>query len=84
MSNMALAKLEEYRQESLRVLYDVESTWYDLYRIRKSVELTGRNIEILQGIEEIALIRYKTSPGSSGDPQMNSQQVVRVSQIFTG
>jgi outer membrane protein TolC len=67
MSGMALAKLEEYREESLRVMFDVESTWYDLYRIRKSVELTARNIEILQGIEDIALIRYKTSPGSSGN-----------------
>jgi outer membrane protein TolC len=74
MSNMALAKLEEYREESLRVLYDVESTWYDLYRIRKSVGLTGRNIEILQGIEEIALIRYKTAAGISGNSPSQSRR----------
>jgi outer membrane protein TolC len=86
MSNMALAKLEEYREESLRVLFDIESVWYDLYRARKSVELTGRNIEILEGIEEIALIRYKTSPGSSGSfsPQPRRQGTNQPAQGGSG
>lgn len=75
MRNMAFADFEEYRDQTLQVIYDVQVAWYELYRIRKAAELTGKNIEILKGIEEIAMIRYRNLPaGASGPSQVQPQR----------
>ncbi|HLN55838.1 MAG TPA: TolC family protein [Bacteroidales bacterium] len=70
MSLMANAKFEEFRDSKLQVFYDVQRTWYDLYKLRKNVSVSEKNIEILRSIENLALIRYKTAPsGNSGSVQ---------------
>ena len=75
MRNMAYADFEEYRNVTLQVIYDVQTLWYELYRIRKATELTEKNIEILKGIEEIAMIRYRNLPaGSAGSSQSQPQR----------
>lgn len=65
MTNMALAEFEEYRETGLQVALDVQNTWYDLYRVRKTVSITRKNIEILKTIEDITLTRYTSSPAGS-------------------
>lgn len=74
MRNMASADFEEYRDQALQVVYDVQTAWYELYRVRKAAELTGKNIEILKGIEEIAMIRYRNLPAASGPAQVQPQR----------
>lgn len=72
MSLMANAKFEEFRDSKLQVFYDVQRTWYELYKLRKNIEISQKNSEILKSIENIALIRYKTSPsGSSAGAQQS-------------
>lgn len=77
MRNMAFADYEKYRDQTLQVIYDVQTTWYELYRIRKAAELTEKNIELLKGIEEIAMIRYRNLP--AGNPGAASVQPQRQS-----
>lgn len=75
MRNMAYADFEEYRDQALQVIYDVQTAWYELYRIREAAELTVKNIEILKGIEEIAMIRYRNLPaGTSGSFPVQPQR----------
>ncbi|MGE5421301.1 MAG: TolC family protein [Chloroflexota bacterium] len=70
MSLMANAKFEEFRDSKLQVFYDVQRTWYDLYKLRKNISVSEKNVGILKSIEDLALIRYKTAPsGSSGSVQ---------------
>ena len=71
MSLMANAKFELFRDAKLQVFYDVQRTWYDLYKIQKDITISEKNIEILKVIERLALVRFKTgsmgsSAGSSG------------------
>jgi outer membrane protein TolC len=67
MSLMANAKFELFRDAKLQVFYDVQRTWYDLYKIRKEIIISEKNIEILKIIERLALERFKSAPsGSSG------------------
>ncbi len=70
MSQMANAKFEQFRDAKLQVFYEVQRTWYELYKIRKDINISEKNIEILKTIERLALIRFKTAPtgGSSTTP----------------
>ena len=69
MSLMANAKFELFRDAKLQVFYDVQRTWYDLYKIQKSISISEKNIEILKIIERLALVRFKAaisgSPGTT-------------------
>jgi outer membrane protein TolC len=69
MSLMANAKFELFRDAKLQVFYEVQKTWYELYKIRKDISISEKNIEILKTIERLALVRFKSGPlGSAGTP----------------
>jgi len=67
MSLMASAKFELFRDAKLQVFYDVQRTWYELYKVRKNIAISEKNIEILKTIERLALVKFKSpSSGNTG------------------
>lgn len=78
MSLMANAKFELFRDTKLQVFYEVERSWYELFKVRKEILVSEKNIEILKTIERIALVRYKAAPG--GGVPTSSQSAAMVSQ----
>jgi outer membrane protein TolC len=62
MSLMANAKFELLRDAKLQVFYDVQRTWYEIYKIHKDISISEKNIEILKIIERLALVRFKSAP----------------------
>lgn len=71
MSLMANAKFESFRDAKLQVFLDVQRSWYDMHKIRQNIRISQKNIEILQTIERLAIVRFKAgptvnSPSSSG------------------
>ncbi len=62
MSLMANAKFELFRDAKLQVIYDVQRTWYELYKVQKDISISEKNIEILKIIERLALVRFKAVP----------------------
>ncbi len=62
MSLMANAKFELFRDAKLQVFYDVQRTWYELYKVQKDISISEKNIEILKIIERLALVRFKSTP----------------------
>jgi outer membrane protein TolC len=77
MSFMANSKYELFRDSKLQVFYDVQKTWYELYKIQKDISISEKNIEILKVIERLALIRFKSA--SSGSPGTTSSNTGRSS-----
>ncbi len=65
MSLMANAKFELFRDAKLQVYYDVQRTWYELYKVQKDISISEKNIEILKIIERLALVRFKSTPSES-------------------
>jgi len=65
MSLMAKAKFELFRDAKLQVFYDVQRTWYELYKIQKDISISEKNIEILKIIERLAIVRYKSAPSEN-------------------
>jgi outer membrane protein TolC len=73
MSLMANAKFELFRDAKLQVFYDVQRTWYQLYKVQKDISISEKNIEILKVIERLAIVRFKAAPsGSTGTTSSNA------------
>ncbi|HEX3008149.1 MAG TPA: TolC family protein, partial [Bacteroidales bacterium] len=74
MSLMANAKFESFRDAKLQVFYEVQKTWYELYKINQNIRISEKNLDILKTLERITLVRYKTvsSANSSPVPQSNT------------
>lgn len=72
MSFMAKASYESMREAKLQVFYDVQRTWYEMYRLQNDIAITEKNIRILQMIERLALSRYKSGTLGSGSGSSNS------------
>ena len=81
MSFMANAKFELFRDAKLQVFYDVQRTWYELYKIHKDISISEKNIEILKIIERLALVRFKSA---SLENPGTSQQSSASSSVSTG
>ena len=62
MSLMANAKFEIFRDAKLQLSYDLQKTWYDLYKIQKDISVSEKNIEILKVIERLAIVNFKATP----------------------
>jgi outer membrane protein TolC len=80
MSLMAKAKFELFRDAKLQVFYDVQRSWYDLYKVQKDINISEKNIEILKIIERLALIRFKAAPSGSTSSTSSGYGIVSAAQ----
>jgi outer membrane protein TolC len=79
MSLMAKAKYQSFREAKFQVFFDVQSTWYDLYRLKQDLQYSEKSLQILKTIERLALVRYRTASdlqggSSSGTGTMSQNQ----------
>ncbi len=74
MSLMANAKYELLRDAKLQVAFDVQRSWYELQKIKQNIRISEKNIEILQTIERLAIVRFKAAPGGNGSSPPGRRQ----------
>jgi outer membrane protein TolC len=72
MSLMARAKFEVFRDAQWQLFYDVQKTWYELFKIRQEIRISKKNIGILQSIESLTLAKFKS--GSYANPWVSVSQ----------
>jgi outer membrane protein TolC len=65
MSLMANAKFELFRDAKLQVFLDLQRSWYDMHKIRQNIRISQKNIEILETIERLAIVRFKAGPSGN-------------------
>lgn len=63
---MARARYESFREAKLEVMYQVQQLWYEIYKIKAAIRITEKNIQILQTLERIALVRFRSGTGTLG------------------
>lgn len=63
MSLMAKAKYEAFVDAKLQVYFDVQSIWFDLYKVRRNLIISANNLELLKTIERLTIAKLKA--GSS-------------------
>ena len=66
MSLMAKAKYELMRESKLELFYDVQRTWYELYKTSQDIHISEKNIQILRTVERLALVKFRTAASGNG------------------
>ena len=80
MSLMAKAKYETFRDTKLQVLFEVQQIWFELYKVQQAIEISQKNIEILNTLERLSLIRFKTASISGSNSNSSSVKQNNVAQ----
>jgi outer membrane protein TolC len=70
---MARAQYEVFQDTKNRLFYQVKKTWYQLYRLEEEIRITKENLDILQQLERLALIRFQSAAGT-GTGAFNMQE----------
>ncbi len=68
MSLVANAKYELFRDAKLQVFFEVQRTWFNLYKIHQNILISQKNIEIMKTIERIAMVKFRTAPTTGIGP----------------
>jgi outer membrane protein TolC len=61
MSLMAKAKYEVFRDAKLQLFFEVQQSWYELYKIKEAISISQKNLDILHTLERLSLVRFKTA-----------------------
>ena len=64
-SKMAISNFENFINYRNELFYNTKVVYYNLFQIKKDIEITGKNLKILKTIEQIVLIKYKSNSGNS-------------------
>ncbi|MDO9257459.1 MAG: TolC family protein [Bacteroidales bacterium] len=83
MNLMANAKYESLRDAKLQLTFDVQRSWYELHKIKQNIRISEKNIEILQTIERLAIVRFKAAPNGNGSSSSGRVQTPAPSQGAT-
>jgi outer membrane protein TolC len=75
MSLMAKAKYESFIDAKLQVCFDVQRTWFEVYKISQDLRISKKNIDILKSIERLSIVRFKSAStnGINAPGNMNSE-----------
>ena len=60
VSLMAKAKYEEFNSSKAELFYKVKYSWYQLMKYDREIELTKENLEMLQSIEKVAIVKFQS------------------------
>ena len=84
MSLMAKAKFESFREAKIQVFFDVRQSWYELQKIQNEIRSSEKNLEILNMIERLTLVKFKAAPtGGKGSSSRSSSMSNTPSQNNT-
>ncbi len=61
------AKYEVFEEAKSKLFFEVKSTYYDLYFLKQSINITVKNIQILETLKNIALIKVEAGTASGVD-----------------
>ncbi len=72
MSLMAKARFETFRDAKLQVYYDLQRSWFDLFKVRQNLRISEKNTDLLKTIERLTIVKFKSgtisgSASSSGN-----------------
>jgi len=49
----------------LQVFYEVQTNWFDLYKVRRDIEISNDNIKLLKTIERLSIVKFKSGSTNS-------------------
>ncbi|MDX9883998.1 MAG: TolC family protein [Prolixibacteraceae bacterium] len=67
-SEMAKAKYQLLNAAKADLFYRVKSNWYQLVKLDREIILIRENIELMESLEKLALIKFRSPATSGGGP----------------
>lgn len=74
----SLANAWTYRAKQREIILKVKQTFYDLYFIKKAIEINNKETQLLQRIEQIARTYYSTGKGLQQDVIKIQTEITRL------
>ena len=65
-SAMAMAKFESFNAAKAELFYQVQTSWYQLFQLKKEIQLVQANIELLESLEKLAMVKFQAPPAEGG------------------
>lgn len=65
-SAMAMAKFEAFNAVKADLFYQVQTSWYLLVQLKTEIKLVQENIELLESLEELAMVKFQSPPAEGG------------------
>ncbi len=72
MSLMANAKFESFRDAKLQTYFDVERTWFELFKLNQNMKVSEKNLDILKSLERLSIAKFQASAKGSASSSSNS------------
>ncbi len=72
MSLMANAKFESFRDAKLQTYFDVERTWYELFKLNQNIAISEKNLDILKSLERLSIAKFQASAKGGASSSSNS------------
>lgn len=63
----AKAQFQDFQDARNKLFYEVQKSWYDLYRVKESIRILKENIELLEIFESLATQKYETNQVGQAD-----------------
>lgn len=67
IKNKAKAKYETFEEKKSKLFFEIKSSYYSLYFIKKGIDITNENIQILETFKNLALIKIESGTASAVD-----------------
>lgn len=83
-NQMAIAQYQLFLEEKNQLLFQVKSTWYELFRMNEEIRISKENLEFLKKYERLALIKYQASAPPSSGSSPSSSPIPNTSSSATG
>ncbi|PKP35644.1 MAG: transporter [Bacteroidetes bacterium HGW-Bacteroidetes-17] len=77
-SEMAKAKFQVFIAAKAELFYQVKTNWYQLIKLDREIMLVEENIQLLESLEKLAMIKFQapasgsSSSGTTGSGSMNT------------
>ena len=63
----AKARFESFQEAKVKLFYEVKSLYYDLYYLQKSLNITRKNLEILENWKQLVMTKIQNGKASATD-----------------
>lgn len=63
----AKARYEAFEETKSKLFFDVKSAYFNLYFVKKGIDITRENLDILSTFQQLALIKVETGKASAVD-----------------
>ena len=87
MSLMAKARFESFRDVKLQLYYDVQRSYYELYKVKAQLKVSEKNLGLLKSLERLAVIKFQSATKGATVPlpaNTNSSSGIPSGQMGSG